>query len=97
MVPVELQVILGKKLFQTPVWRVSKSEAAVLAYPEVQKFEALIERAKSGGCFCEVVEMEAQGPLKPLVFPSVRGVVTAGTDTSFTALIAEWGEEEEDR
>ena len=48
LVPVELQATLGKKLFHTPVCRVSKSEAAVLAYPEVQKFEALIERAKSG-------------------------------------------------
>src|SRR5262249_31358492 len=44
LVPVELQAKLGKKLFHTPVWRVSKSEAAVLAYPEVQKFEALIDR-----------------------------------------------------
>jgi len=34
--------------------------------------------------------VETEGPLKPLVFPSVRGVVTAGTETSFTALIAEW-------
>jgi hypothetical protein len=42
LVPVGLQGILGKKLFHTPVWRVTKSEAAVLAYPEVQKFEALI-------------------------------------------------------
>jgi hypothetical protein len=88
--PVDLQRMLGKKLFQTPVWRVSKSEAAVLAYPEVRKFEALIEQAKSGGCFCEAVEVEAEGPIKPLVFPSVRGFVTADTETSFTALIAEW-------
>jgi integrase len=87
---VELQAKLGKKLFHTPVWRVSKSEAAVLAYPEVRKFEALIERAKSGGCFCEAVEVEVQGPLTHLEFPSVRGVVTADTETSFTALIAEW-------
>ena len=34
--------------------------------------------------------VETEGPLKPLVFPSVRGVVTAGTETSFTTLIAEW-------
>src|SRR6516164_7263334 len=90
LVPVELQARLGKKLFHTPVWRVSKSEAAVLAYPEVRKFEALIERAKSGEGYCEAVEVEADGPFKPLVFPSVRGVVTAGTENSFTALIAEW-------
>jgi integrase len=90
LVPVELQGILGKKLFHTPVWRVSKSEAAVLAYPEVRKFEALIERAKSGGCSCEAVEVEVQGPLNHFALPSVRGVVTAGTETSFTALIAEW-------
>jgi hypothetical protein len=70
LVPVELQAKLGKKLFHTPVWRVSKSEAAVLAYPEVQKFEALIKRAKSGGCFCEAVEVEVQGPPKHLAFPS---------------------------
>jgi len=90
LVPVELQAKLGKKLFHTPVWRVSKSEAAVLAYPEVQKFEALIDRARSGGSYCKVVEMEAEGPLKPLVFLSVRGVVNADTESSFTALIAEW-------
>jgi integrase len=90
LVPVELQAKLGKKLFHTPVWRVSKSEAAVLAYPEVQKFEALIDRARSGEGYCEAVEVEAEGPLKPLVFPSVRGVVTANSETSFTALIAEW-------
>src|ERR1700746_1732514 len=76
LVPVELQTKLGKKLFHTPVWRGSKSEAAVLAYPEVQKFEVLSERARSAWCCCEAVEVEAGGPLKPLVFPSVRGVVT---------------------
>jgi hypothetical protein len=48
MVPVELQGILGKKLFHTRVWKVTKSEAAALAWPEVQKFEALIENARSG-------------------------------------------------
>ena len=40
LVPVELQGILGKKLLQTHVWRVSKSEAAVLAYPEVHQLPA---------------------------------------------------------
>src|ERR1700740_3399734 len=50
LVPVELQAKLGKKLFHTPVWRVTKSEAAALAWPEVQKFEALIENARSGKC-----------------------------------------------
>jgi integrase len=89
LVPVELQGVLGKKLFHTPVWRVTKSEAAVLAYPEVQKFEALIDRARSGESSV-TVEVEAEGPLKPLVFPSVRGFVTADSETSFTALIAEW-------
>src|SRR5215470_2254128 len=90
LVPVDLQAKLGKKLFHTPVWRVTKSEAAMLAYPEVQKFEALIDRARSGKGYCEAVEVEVQGPLKPLVFPSVRGVVTADSEASFTALIAEW-------
>jgi hypothetical protein len=53
LIPVELQASLGKKLFSTPVWRVTKSEAAVLAYPEAQKFEAQIEQARSGGgCYC---------------------------------------------
>ena len=60
LVPVELQGILGKKLFHTPVWRVTKSEAAVLAYPEVQKFEGLIDRARSGGGYCEAVGVEAE-------------------------------------
>ena len=67
LVPVELQSKVGQKVFYTPVWRVSKSEAAALAYPEVQKFEALIERARSGEGYCEAVEVEGQGPLKPLV------------------------------
>jgi len=90
LVPVELQGILGKKLFHTPVWRVTKSEAAVLAYPEVQKFEALIDRARSGGGYCEAVEVEAEGPLKPLVFPTIAGCTTTETATTFMALIEEW-------
>ena len=90
LVPVELQAKLGKKLFHTPVWRVSKSEAAMLAYPEVQKFEALIERAKSEESYCVTVEVEMQGSFKPVIFPRVRGVVNLDTGTSFTALIAEW-------
>jgi hypothetical protein len=73
LVPEELQAKLGKKLFTTPVWRVTKSEAAVLAYPEVHKFQALIDRARSGEGYCAAVEVEVQGSLKPLVFPSVRG------------------------
>ena len=72
MVPVELQSKVGQKVFYTPVWRVSKSEAAALAYPEVQKFEALIERAKSGDSYCVGVEVEMQGPFKPVIFPRVR-------------------------
>jgi len=89
LVPVELQGILGKKLFHTPVWRVTKSEAAVLAYPEVQKFEAQIEQARfGGGCFA--VDVEAQGPLNHLAFPSIRGIGTVATATTFTALIEEW-------
>src|SRR5882762_3408803 len=64
LVPVELQGILGKKLFHTPVWRVTKSEAAALAWPVVQKFEALIENARSGKC-CSAIEVEAQGPILP--------------------------------
>jgi hypothetical protein len=90
LVPVELQAILGKKLFHTTVWRVTKSEAAVLAYPEVQKFEALIDRARSGGGYRKAVEVEAEGPLNPLVFPTIRGCTTIGTATTFTALIEEW-------
>ena len=90
LVPVELQEILGKKLFHTPVWRVTKSEAAVLAYPEVQKFEALIDRARSGGGYCKAVEVEAEGPLKPLVFPTIAGCHTIETASTFTALIEEW-------
>ena len=89
LVPVELQAILGKKLFHTPVWRVTKAEAAALAYPEVQKFEALIDRARSGGS-CEAVEVEAEGPPKPLVFPRIAGCTTIETATTFTALIEEW-------
>jgi integrase len=91
LVPVELQAKLGKKLFHTPVWRVTKSEAAALAWPEVQKFEALIENARSGKC-CSAIEVEAQGPILPQPAFAARGVSTVRTktETSFTALIAEW-------
>ena len=90
LVPVELQGRIGKRVFSTPVWKVTKSEAAVLAYPEVQKFEAQIEQARSGEGYCKAVEVEAEGPLNPLVFPSVRGISTVATPTTFTALIEEW-------
>jgi hypothetical protein len=90
LVPVELQGRIGKKLFHTPVWRVTKSEAAALAWPEVQKFEALIENARSGKC-CSAIEVEAQEPLRPLV-PSfhIRGVRNDPRETTFTKLIEEW-------
>jgi len=90
LVPVELQGILGKKLLHTPVWRVTKSEAAVLAYPEVQKFEALIENARSGKC-CSAIEVETQASLQPLV-PSfqLRGVRNDARETTFLKLIEEW-------
>ena len=90
MVPVELQAKLGKKLFHTPVWRVSKSEAAVLAYPEVQKFEALIENARSGK-YCSAIEVETQASARPLV-PSfqLRGVRNDARETTFTKLVEEW-------
>jgi integrase len=69
---------------------VSESEAAKLAWPEVQKFEAMIERARSGK-YIPAVEMEAEGPLRPLV-PTfkVRGVRTDASETTFAKLIAEW-------
>src|SRR4029077_3530205 len=79
LVPVELQGILGKKLFRTPVWRVTKAEAAALAYPEVRKFEAQIEQARSGGG-CYALEAEAQGIPDHLGFPSIRGIGSTGTE-----------------
>lgn len=90
LVPDELQDKIGKKVLCTPVWQVSESEAAKLAWPEVQKFEAMIEQARSGKCY-PAIEMEAQGPLRPLV-PTfkTRGVRTDTSKTTFTALIAEW-------
>ena len=90
LVPVELQGRIGKKVFSTPVWKVTKSEAAALAWPEVQKFEALIENARSGKC-CSAIEVEAQAPLRPLV-PSfqLRGVRHDASETTFTKLIEEW-------
>jgi len=74
LVPVELQPKLGRKVFSTPVWQVEKDEAAALAWPEVQKFEAMIERARTGNSFT-IVEMEAPGPPQPLV-PTfkIRGI-----------------------
>jgi hypothetical protein len=90
LVPVELQGKLGRKVFSTPVWQVEKAEAAALAWPEVQKFEALIEQARSGE-FVRAVEVDARAPLRPLV-PSfqLRGTRTAASETTFTKLIAEW-------
>ena len=90
MVPVELQPKLGRKVFSTPVWQVEKDEAAALAWPEVQKFEAMIERARTGK-FVPIVEMEALGPPQPLV-PTleIRGIRNDASETTFPKLIAEW-------
>jgi hypothetical protein len=86
----KLQGRLTVKVFSTPVWQVEKDEAAALAWPEVQKFEALIEQARSGE-FVPVVEMEAPGPLQPLV-PTFKthGIRNDASETTFTKLIAEW-------
>jgi hypothetical protein len=65
LVPVELQGKLGKKVLCTRVWQVSETEAAKLAWPEVQKFEAMIEQARSGKSY-PTIEMEADGPLRPI-------------------------------
>jgi hypothetical protein len=72
------------------VWQVSEFEAAKLAWPEVQKFEAMIEQARTGTYF-PAVEMETPGRLRPLV-PTfkIRGVRTAASETTFTNLIEEW-------
>jgi hypothetical protein len=55
----------------------------------VRKFEARIEQARSGGG-CYAVEVEAQGIPDHLAFPSIRGISSTGTETTFRALIAEW-------
>ena len=65
-VPVEVQDKIGKKVLYSPVWRVPETEAAKLAWPHVQKFEGMIEKARTG-TFVPVVEMELPGPLLPLV------------------------------
>src|SRR5947209_19627002 len=89
-VPVEVQDKIGKKVLYSAVWRVTECEAAKLAWPHVQKFEAMIEGARTG-TFVPTVETEAPGPLQPLV-PSVhvRGILTATSETTFPKLIAEW-------
>jgi integrase len=90
LVPDELQGKIGKKVLCTPVWQVSEFEAAKLAWPEVQKFEAMIENARTGK-FVPVVEREAPGPLQPLV-PTFKthGIRNDASETTFTKLIAEW-------
>jgi integrase len=90
LVPVELQPKLGRKVFSTPVWQVGKAEAAALAWPEVQKFEAMIERARTGK-FVPILEMEAPEPPQPLV-PTfkIRGIRNDASETTFPKLIAEW-------
>ena len=97
LVPVELQGKIGKKVLYTSVWQASETEAANLAWPQVQKFEALLERARSGK-FYPAREMEAEGPLRPLVPTfAVRGTRTDPSETTFTALIAEWARKEANR
>jgi integrase len=81
---------IGKKVLYSPVWRVPETEAAKLAWPHVQKFEGMIEKARTGK-FVPTVETEAPGPLQPLVpTPVVRGIRNAATETTFPKLIAEW-------
>jgi integrase len=89
-VPVEVQDKIGKKVLYSPVWRVPETEAAKLAWPHVQKFEAMIEGARTSK-FVPVVERELPGPLQPLV-PSVhiRGIRNAASETTFPKLIEEW-------
>src|SRR4051794_17617424 len=89
-VPADVQGTLGKKVFYTSVFRVPENEAAKLAWPEVQKFEAMIEGARTG-TFVQAVEMEADAALRPLV-PSfqIRGIRNADTETTFKKMIAEW-------
>ena len=60
LVPVELQGKIGKKVLYTSVWQASETEAANLAWPQVQKFEALLERVRSEK-FYPATEMEARG------------------------------------
>jgi hypothetical protein len=90
LVPVELQPKLGKKVFSAPVCQVGKAKAAALASPAVQKFEAMIEWARTGK-FVPVVEMRAPEPLQPLV-PTfeIHGIGNDASETTFTKLIAEW-------
>jgi integrase len=90
LVPTELHAKIGKKVLYTPVFRVIETEAAKLAWPHVQKFEAMIEGARTGK-FVPVVERELPGPLQPLA-PSfkVRGIRTAASETTFPKLIGEW-------
>jgi hypothetical protein len=57
-VPADVQQTLNKKVFYTSVFRVPENEAAKLAWPEVQKFEAMIAGARSG-TFVQAIEMEA--------------------------------------
>ena len=59
-VPVEVQDKIGKKVLYSPVWRVPETEAAKLAWPHVQKFEAMIEGARTGKTV-PAVEREAPG------------------------------------
>jgi integrase len=70
--------------------RPSGAGPAALAWPEVQKFEALIENARSGK-YCSAIEVETQASLRPLV-PSfqLRGVRNDARETTFTKLIEEW-------
>ena len=95
-VPVEVQDKIGKKVLYSPVWRVPETEAAKLAWPHVQKFEAMIEGARTG-TFVQAVEMEADAALRPLV-PSfqIRGIRNADTETTFKKQIAEWARKKTD-
>src|SRR5205814_7061220 len=89
-VPVEVQDKIGKKVLYSPVWRVPETEAAKLAWPHVQKFEAQIESARTGK-FVPVVEREAPGSLRPAVpHFHTRGIRNDASESTFPKLIAEW-------
>jgi len=69
---------------------VGKAEAATLAWPEVQKFEAMIERARTGK-FVPVVEMEAPGRYSLSCRRSrFAEYANDASETTFPKLIAEW-------
>src|SRR5438552_1769125 len=87
VIPRDVRAVMGKTEFLESLGNISECEAAAKAFPIRKAWAEQIARARSG-TYCKAIEAEVVGPLKPLAFPSIRGV--SADETSFWALIEVW-------